>query len=80
MKWLAFLNFNPMLEHPKNVVWVINNKDFEKVNLYKVIRDYPFDLEDACDDILTIVQSMIVSDMVHANNRYLDVQEIIAAN
>lgn len=66
-----------LLEHPKNVVWVINDKDFEKVNLYKVIRDYPLKLEYACDDILTIVQSMIVSDMVHANNRYLDVQEII---
>lgn len=66
-----------LLEHLKNVVWVINDKDFKKVNLYKVIRDYPLKLEYACDDILTIVQSMIASDMVHENNRYLDVQEII---
>ncbi|MDE6677989.1 MAG: hypothetical protein K2K02_03010, partial [Ruminococcus sp.] len=48
-----------LLKNPENVVWIINDKDSEKENLYKVIRDEPYKLESACDDILTIIQSMI---------------------
>lgn len=66
-----------LLEHLKNVVWIINDKDSEKVNLYKIIRDYPFKLECACDDILTTIQSLTESNMIHENDRYLDVQKCI---
>lgn len=66
-----------LLKHPENMVWIINDIDSEKENLYKVIRDYPINLEYACDDILTIVQSMTASNMIHANDIYLDVQKSI---
>lgn len=66
-----------LLKHLKNVVWIINDIDSEKENLYKVIRDYPLKLECACGDILTIIHSLIEYSIVYENDRYLNVQESI---
>lgn len=66
-----------LLKHPENVVWIINDKDSEKENLYTVIRDNPFELETACYEISTIIQSMIDNNMVHKNDIYLDVKKSI---
>lgn len=66
-----------LLKHHENVVWIINDKDSEKENLYKVIRDNPFELEITCHDISTIIQSMIIDNTIYKDDRYLNVQEII---
>lgn len=65
------------LKHPENVVWIINDKDSKKENLYTVIKDNPFELETACHEISTIIQSMIIDNTIHEDDKYINVQEII---
>lgn len=66
-----------LLKNPKKVIWIINDKDSEKENLYKIIRDHPLKLESACYEILTNIQSMIENNTIHKNDRYLDFQKSI---
>lgn len=66
-----------LLKNPETVLWIINDKDCEKENLYKTIRDYPLKLESACYDILATIQSMIDNNVIHKDDRYLDIQQNI---